>query len=88
MLAKADKREKRPQLTLKANLTDESGHRDGSLNTVGIAILSNPAKTELMLNSTGSLNQRRGIYVEVFAAMEVAQETDAAEEIAGEVFKR
>ena len=88
MLAKADKWEERPQLTLKANLTDEPVHGDGSLSTVGIAIPSNPAKVELMPNSAGSLNQRRGIYVEILAAVEEAQETDAAEQIPGEVFKR
>ena len=88
MLAKADKWEELSQLTLKANLTDEPVHGYSSLSAVGIAIPFNPAKVELMPNSTSSFNQPGGIYVEVFAAMEVAQETDTAEQIPGEVFKR
>ena len=88
MLAEADKRKERSQLTLKANLTDESVHGDGSLSAAGIAILSHPAKAKLMPNSASSLNQRRGIHVEILAAMEVTQEADAAEQIPDEVFKR
>ena len=88
MLAEADKREKRFQFALKANLTNEPVHRDGALRASRSARYSDPAKTELMPDGTGRLDQRRGIYVEVLAAMEVTQETDAAEEIADEVFKR
>lgn len=87
ILAEADKREERFQLAFKANLADESVHGDRAPRAFGSARYSDPTKVELVFEGIGSLNQRGGIHVEVFAAMEVTQETDAAEEIADEVFK-
>ena len=88
MLAEEDKGEKRFQLTFKANLTNEPVHRDGAFCASRPTRYSDPAKTELMPDGTGRLDQRGGVHVEVLAAMEVTQEAEAAEEIADEVFKR
>ena len=87
MLAEEDKGKKRLQISLKANHPHKPVHGDGTLCASGSALYSDPAKAELMLDGTGSLNQRGGIHVEVFAAMEVTQEAEAAEEIADEVFQ-
>jgi hypothetical protein len=45
-------------------------------------------EAELMRDGTGRLDQPGGIHVKVFAAMEVTQESDTAEQIADKVFKR
>ena len=79
ILAEKDKREERFQLTLKADLTDEPIHGYGRLCTVRITILFHPAQVEFTPDGTGSHNQPGGVHVEVFATVEVAQETDAAE---------
>ena len=88
ILAEKDKREERRQLPLKADLTDEPVHGYRGLSAVRITIFFHPAQVEFTPDRTGSRNQSGGIHVQIFSTMEVAQKTDAAEEIAGEMFKR
>ena len=88
ILAKEDKWEEWLQLPLKANRPDEPAHGDFALGASGPAHHFDPSKVAFMRNSTSSLNQHRCIHVKVFTAMEITQETDAAEQIADEMFKR
>ena len=83
-----DKRQKRLQLTRKANFADKPTHRNGFLRAVRVAILSHPMQTQMMCDGTGCLNQLRGIHVQILATMKITQKTDTPEQITNEMFKR